>query len=105
MRSASAAALGAQLVARARKLSCMRWYTEPLTSSGRSMRCTRTSIELDAQLLHGVAGAAEHVAGECGALGDDDFLQRAARHHALDAVLDVVAQALAKRLGLPLVVR
>src|SRR6185369_12764057 len=49
--------------------------------------------ELDAQALGGLTGTAEHVAGEYGALGDDNFLQRAARHHALDAVLDVLAQS------------
>ena len=41
-------------------------------------------------------GLAEHIAGDGGALGGDDLLERALRDDALDAVLDDLGQPLGR---------
>ncbi len=88
------AALGAQLVAAGAEALLHALVHRAADLIGQVDALHAHVDQLDAEFLRRIAGAAEHVAGERRALGDDDFLQRAARHHALDAVLDVLAQAL-----------
>src|SRR6187399_1512862 len=88
------AALGAQLVAAGAE-ALLHALVHRAADFIRQVDALHAHVDqFHTQLVHRSTRPAEHVAGEYRALGDDDFLQRAARDHALDAVLDVLAQQL-----------